>query len=130
MRRYNTYLEYMNFIYEDNIIFIKGKISNQLDNNKITQIIANKIYSGNNIKDKITKKINIKIEYMKNNAELLNQLQALCKTYKGEYPIVFHMLSSQSRVQKIINKKSLVNNTTEFLQQLRSLFGATNVWIS
>ena len=128
---HNTYLEYINFVYEDNIIFIRGKISNQLDNNnKITQIIANKIYSGDNIKSKLTKKINIKIEYNKNNINMLDQLRKICSANKGAYPIVFHMLSSQSRVKKILSKKLLVNNTSDFLKQLRSLFGRTNIWIS
>ena len=34
------------------------------------------------------------------------------------------MLTSQSRIQKIINKKlQLINNSSEFLKQLRVLFG-------
>ena len=52
------------------ILFLyKAKFLISLDNNKITQIIANKIYSGDNIKNRLTKKINIKIEYEKNNLD-------------------------------------------------------------
>ena len=127
---HNTYLDYINFIYEDNIIFIRGKVSNQSDTNKVNQIIANKIYTGKDIRNQITKKINIKIEYNINQNELLAQLHEICINNKGSYPIVFHMLTSQSRMQKIISRKTLVNNSSSFLKQLRELFGTKNIWIS
>jgi len=127
---HNTYLEYVKYVYEDNIIFIQGKISNQSDNNKVTQFIANKIYSGDNLKERLTTKINIKIEYEKNNPDISAQLRKLCESNKGKYPIVFHMLTSQSRIQKIISKHTLVDNNSDFLKQLRILLGTANVWIS
>ena len=127
---HNTYLDYLNFIYEDNIVFIRGKIGNQSESNQVNQIIANKIYSGDGIKNKLTKKINIKIDYTVNQKDLLGQVKTIFLTNKGEYPVVFHMLSSQSRSQKIISKNFLVNNDTGFLVKLRTLFGKNNVWIS
>ncbi len=127
---HNTYLDYLNFIYEDNIVFIRGKIGNQSESNQVNQIIANKIYSGDGIKNKLTKKINIKIDYTVNQKDLLGQVKTIFLTNKGEYPVVFHMLSSQSRSQKIISKNFLVNNDTDFLVKLRTLFGKNNVWIS
>ena len=127
---HNTYLDYLNFIYEDNIVFIRGKIGNQSESNQVNQIIANKIYSGDGIKNKLTKKINIKIDYTVNQKDLLGQLKTIFLTNKGEYPVVFHMLSSQSRSQKIISKNFLVNNDTDFLVKLRTLFGKNNIWIS
>ena len=127
---HNTYLDYLNFIYEDNIVFIRGKIGNQSESNQVNQIIANKIYSGDGLKNKLTKKINIKIDYTVNQKDLLGQVKTIFLTNKGEYPVVFHMLSSQSRSQKIISKNFLVNNDTGFLVKLRTLFGKNNVWIS
>tara|TARA_B100000579_G_scaffold55795_2_gene39560 strand:- start:5272 stop:8706 length:3435 start_codon:yes stop_codon:yes gene_type:complete len=127
---HNTYLDYLNFIYEDNIVFVRGKIGNQSDNNQVNQIIANQIYSGDGIKNKLTKKINIKIDYQINQKDVLGQLKAILLANKGEYPVVFHMLSSQSRSQKIISKNFLVNNDSGFLKKLRTLFGINNVWIS
>ena len=127
---HSTYLDYMNLIYEDNIIFIKGKISNQSETNKVNQIIANKIYMGKDIRNQITNKINIKVDHNKNSNDLLLQLQAICNNNKGSYPIVFHLMTSQSRMQKIISRKILVNNNNSFLVQLRELFGIKNVWIS
>ena len=127
---HNRYLEYMDLIFEDNIIFIQGKISNSTENNKVNQIIANKIYSGKNIKNKLTKKINLKISYNKSNNQMLGELYALCEKHKGKYPIIFHMMTSQSRMKKIISNKILVNNHSDFLKELRSLLGSANVWIS
>ena len=39
---HNTYLEFLDLLFEDNKIFIKGKVSNSSDINQVTQIIANK----------------------------------------------------------------------------------------
>ena len=96
----------------------------------MADFIANKIHKGENIRNQITKKINIKVEYSTKHNELLGELHNICVNNKGTYPIVFHMLTSQSRMQKIISRKLLVNNTPPFLKQLRGLFGIKNVWIS
>ena len=74
-----------------------------MHNNKVTQIIANKVYGAENIKNTLTTKINIKFEYTKNNLDIVDNLYELCKTNVGEYPIVLHMLTSQSRIKKIIS---------------------------
>ena len=61
---------------------------------------------------------------------MLGELYALCEKHKGKYPIIFHMMTSQSRMKKIISNKILVNNHSDFLKELRSLLGSANVWIS
>ena len=127
---HNTYLEYLNFIKEDTIIFIQGKISNQSDNNKINQVIANKIHSPEGIRQKLTRKINIRIDYDQTNTQLLESVYQLFNENKGSYPVMFHMMTSQSRSQKIINKKILVSNDLDFLIKLRSFVGNKNVWLS
>ena len=127
---HNTYLEYLNFIKEDKIIFIQGKISNQSDNNKINQVIANKIHSPEGIRQKLTRKINIRIDYDQTNTQLLESVYQLFNENKGSYPVMFHMMTSQSRSQKIINKKILVSNDLDFLIKLRSFVGNKNVWLS
>ena len=127
---HNTYLEYLNFINEDKIIFIQGKVSNQSDNNKINQVIANKIHSPEGIRQKLTRKINIRIDYDQTNTQLLESVYQLFNEHKGSYPVMFHMMTSQSRSQKIINKKILVSNDLDFLTKLRSFVGNKNVWLS
>ena len=126
----SCYLEYLNFINEDKIIFIQGKVSNQSDNNKINQVIANKIHSPKGIRQKLTRKINIRIDYDQTNTQLLESVYQLFNEHKGSYPVMFHMMTSQSRSQKIINKKILVSNDLDFLIKLRSFVGNKNVWLS
>ena len=125
-----TYLEYIPLLQEDNIIFIKGRISNQSDNNQVTQIIANKIYTAENIKDRLTKYINIKFKHDASDKMFLTDLSMLCKNYKGQNQLMLHMITSQSRDHKIIINKYLVNSSSEFLIKLRKIFGKRNVWLS
>ena len=125
-----TYLEYIHLLQEDNIIFIKGRISNQSDNHQVTQIIANKIYTAENIKDRLTKYINIKFTHNTSDKIFLTDLSMLCKNYKGQNQLMLHMITSQSRDHKIIINKYLVNSSSEFLTKLRNIFGKRNVWLS
>tara|TARA_B100000029_G_scaffold368455_1_gene362002 strand:+ start:1091 stop:4525 length:3435 start_codon:yes stop_codon:yes gene_type:complete len=127
---HNTYLDYLDLLIEDNIIFIKGKISNQLDNKKISQIIASKIYSISNLRKKLTQYINIKVDHSMVQDNKLNTLLDFCKTEQGDTPFILHMMTSQSRYQKILINKHLISSSNESLVKIRSIFGNKNVWLS
>jgi len=127
---HSTYLDYSDLLIEDNIIFIKGKISNQSDNKKVSQIIANKIYRASNLRNKLTQYINIKIDKTMIKEDKLNMLFDLCKTQKGKTPFIFHMMTSQDRYQKVLINKHLADPSNEILIKIRSFFGNKNVWLS
>ena len=115
---------------EDNIIFIRGKISNQSDNKKISQIIASKIYGISNLRNKLTQYINIKIDNTIVKEDKLNILFELSKKESGNTPFIFHMMTSQSRYQKVLVNKHLINHSHDTLLKIRSIFGNKNVWLS
>ena len=60
----------------------------------------------------------------------LNTLFDFCKKHKGNTPLIFHMMTSQSRYQKILINKYLVSPSNQILIQIRSMFGNKNVWLS
>ena len=126
----NIYLDYLNLLTEDNIIFLKGKISNQSDNNHISQIIANKIYTATNLRNKLTQYINIKIDQTMIEKDKLNTLFEFCNEDQGNTPFIFHMMTSQSRYQKILINKHPINPSSATLIKIRSIFGKKNVWLS
>ena len=64
-------------------IFLKGKISNQSESNHISQIIANKIYTTTNLRNKLTQYINIKIDNAITEKDSLNELFKFCNQNKG-----------------------------------------------
>ncbi len=127
---HTTYIDYADLLTEDKIIFIKGKISNQSDNKKISQIIANKIYGISNLRNKLTQYINIKIDHAIVKEDKLNTLFDLSKKESGNTPFIFHMMTSQSRYQKVLVNKHLIDHSHETLLKIRSIFGNKNVWLS
>ena len=127
---HNTYLEYLQLLQEDNIIFIKGKVSNQSDSNHVSQIIANKIYTASNLRLKLTQYVNIKIDNTVVDKEQLNQLFNLCKQSKGKTPLVLHMMTAQERYQKVLINKYPVSISHDTLVAIRLLFGKKAVWLS
>ena len=127
---HTTYIDYADLLTEDKIIFIKGKISNQSDNKKISQIIANKIYGISNLRNKLTQYINIKIDHAIVKEDKLNTLFDLSKKESGNTPFIFHMMTSQSRYQKVLDNKLLIDHSHETLLKIRSIFGNKNVWLS
>ncbi|MBI44851.1 MAG: DNA polymerase III subunit alpha [Candidatus Marinimicrobia bacterium] len=127
---HNVYLEYLQLLQEDNIVFIKGKVSNQSDTNHVSQIIANKIYTASNLRSKLTQYVNIKIDNTISNDEALNQLFDVCQQYQGKTSIVLHMMTSQKRYQKILIHKYPVSISNDALAAMRLLFGVKAVWLS
>ena len=127
---HNIYLEYLQLLKEDNIIFIKGKVSNQSDSNHVSQMIANKIYTASNLRSKLTQYVNIKIDNTVINKQELNHLFDLCKQYKGKTPLVLLMMTSQKRYQKVLINKYPVSISHDTLVKIRLLFGKKSVWLS
>jgi len=127
---HSTYLQYIDLIQEDNIIFIKGKISNQSDNNQVSQIIADKLFTADNIRSRLTNYINIRLEYVQNTQDYIVQLTDLCDTYAGNTIIMLHLITANGRQQRIQSNKFKVNPNQEFITKLRIIFGNKNVWIS
>ena len=127
---HNTYLEFLDLLFEDNIIFIKGKVSNSSDINQVSQIIANKIYSPDNLISRLSKHINVHIEYDNSNEDLLNGFYDLLKNHKGNCSIVLHLKTENQRVQKLVLNKYPITISDSLIDSLRKLFGIKNVWLT
>ena len=127
---HNIYLQYIDLVKEDNIIFIRGKISNQSENNHVTQIIAEKIFIADKIRSRLTRYVNIRFEHNNNDKLILDKILELGSTYKGDINIMLHMTTSNKLNQRIQVKKFLVSPDQEFLNKLRLIIGKSNVWLS
>ena len=100
------------------------------DNNQITQIIANKIYSPNNLISRLVKNINIHLEYNNQNEDLLNNFYELLKQHSGNRSIILHLQTENQRTQKLLLSKFPIAITNTLIDLLRELFGKKNVWLT
>ena len=60
----------------------------------------------------------------------LNTLFEFCNEDQGNTPFIFHMMTSQSRYQKVLINKYPINPSNTTLVKIRSIFGKQNVWLS
>ena len=126
----NVYLKYLYLIKEDNIVFIRGKISNQSDNNRISQVIAETIFTADNIRNRLSRYLNVRFEHNNNKAKTLDQFSKLCNEHTGDLILILHMSTANKLNQAIQSKKYSVSSKQEFIDKLRLIFGKQNVWLS
>jgi len=126
----NVYLKYLDLIKEDNIVFIRGKISNQSDNNRISQVIVEKIFTADNIRNRLSRYLNVRFEHNNNKAKTLDQFSKLCNEHTGDLILILHMSTANKLNQAIQSKKYSVSSKQEFIDKLRLIFGKQNVWLS
>ena len=92
--------------------------------------IAEKVFSAENIRNRLTRYMNIRFEHNNKNEENLKSLSNLCETYNGDIILMLHMSTANKLNQRIQSNKYLVSSNQEFLDKLRVVFGKSNVWLS
>jgi len=126
----DVFQKYSELIVEDKLCFIFGRDFNDDNSQMSTRIVANKIYNLKNLRFSITKHINVRLQYSDARNNVLDRLNSLSKEYSGNYNIVLHLVSKLGKSKKILLSKVKFNCKSNTLLQLRTIFGAHNVWLT
>ena len=126
----DAFTNYSDLIVEDKLCFIVGRDFNQGGSENLSRIIVNQMYKLEGLRNRVTKNINLKIEYSSKQNNILNNIQNIAKEHKGKYNVVLHMMSKQGRKQKILLKELQLACDDGTLEELRNLLGLNNVWLS
>ena len=122
--------KYSNLLKEDNCLFFIGKPSNKNESHDELKIIANEIYLLNEIREKLSRCINILLNINHTDEGLLENINQLANNNKGRCGLILHLKSKNGSVQKIRSRQLHVNPNQKFIVDLRSICGDNNVWIS
>ena len=127
----NIFLKYENIIQEDQRVFIIGKDFNQSEGDRLSRLIVEKMYLlDSNLKEKIIKYLNIKIDYSIDSSGILDEIDNLFQKYPGNHSTVLHLITQKGKIQKILSKQLKFSTNNIALAALRKLVGYKNVWLS
>ncbi len=123
--KFKTYTE---FIHEDAIVFIKGRIDASGENPKI---IGNEIIPINNINALLISKVHIKLNTVGLEEPLLNDLKEIIKKNKGKCTAYLHFIDTHEK-ETILKAGPAykVSSTQDFVSAIEKLVGEDNVWFS
>ena len=79
------------------------------NSSRISRIIVNKIYNFNNLREKITKNINIRLQYSTRDKEILNKIQHDLFDIGGELSIPNHMKINDKKISFLENTLDSMN---------------------
>ena len=125
-----VYEKTKNYLQDEACVFIKGKPSDRDEDSDTLKMIASDLFPLEEARARLSKIINILLEYNQTGKPLINQLQSLTADNKGQRALVLHLKSKSGQVQQIKSKNTYVSATPEFINKLRNIFGKKNVWIS
>ena len=117
-------------LFDDNCIFIKGTPSDREEDSGILKMIARDVFPLAQIREKLSRHINVMIDPGQNDENLLSTLKSVSNKNKGHCGLIIHLESENGAVQRIRASKIGVNASKDFIRDLRSVFGNTHVWIS
>jgi len=117
---HKTYEKYDNLLIEDNKIFIQGKPSDREEDSESPKIIADNIYSLKNIRENLSRVINIKIPYTYQDTKILDQIKKIAKSYPGKLPLVLYLENSDQTFNKLRFSEIRLSSKSDCLKELRS----------
>jgi len=124
----STYAKYKEFIFEDSIVFINGKPT---DNHDFTdlKLVADEIVPLEKVRDYYAKKVNVFLDFINIDATKIEALHSLSKLYPGKCNLMFHYNDENNRKKRILSHNIQVSSSREFLTKLRDEFGKNNIWV-
>ena len=127
----DSFNKYNEIIAEDEMCFIIGKSFNDSNTHTLSRMVANKIYKLENLRKRITKQINILINYADFDSNILDDINSMQKSYEGYFNVVLHLQSKHGRVQKMLLPSLKLSCEDKTLKKLRKIIGKRkNVWLS
>ena len=94
------------------------------------KIISSEIIPVDEVRNRLSQKINIKFPSGKSEPKDIDELMGICKNNKGSCKLIFHLPNEgTSRPLKVLAHNIAVSSSSGFLILLRSKYGIDNVWI-
>ena len=125
---HEAFINFKHLIVEGGLIFIKGRSTSRLAENK-PKIIAESIESLEEIDRKSPSIVNLIIEVDKMNEDDVDSLFQLTKNHTGNSPLLFHIHDKYGKGRNFYSKTVKVSAGDIFIEKLKGLYGEKNVWV-
>lgn len=127
----DTYEKNKKNIIDNNEVFVIGKISKRDKDNKEKTIIMDSLIQLNELREKMVKKLHIRIDYEKNDSTKLKFLiNKILKKYSGKISLMIHIIDENNKEWIKTAKNIKVNSSWSLVEELKAELGKKNVWFS
>jgi len=125
----DCFKSYGNLIEEGNVVFVKGKPSDNTDFSDL-KIMGDEIIPVDRVRDRLSQRLNIKFPSGETKPEDVDELMTMAKKYPGECRLVFYLPNNGSpRPMKVMAHNIKISTDREFIRSLRAKYGKDNVWV-
>lgn len=125
----DCFKSYGNLIEEGNVVFVKGKPSENTDFSDL-KLMGDEIIPVDRVRDRLSQRLNIKFPQGETMPEDVDELMTIAKQYPGECRLVFHLPNNGSpRPMKVMAHNIKISTDKEFVRSLRTKYGKDNVWV-
>ncbi|MBH09801.1 MAG: DNA polymerase III subunit alpha [Candidatus Marinimicrobia bacterium] len=116
-------------IEEGNVVFVKGKLSDNTNFSDI-KIMADEIIPVEKVRDQLPARLNIKLNLGVYEPNDVDALMEMAKNYPGRCNLVFHLPhNGKLKPIRVLAHNIKVSTDKEFIRLLRNKYGKDNIWV-
>lgn len=119
------YEQYQALLYEDNIVFIQGRISDREEETK--KILCDEAIAFDKIIPRFTKSVSLNFRTTSLEKEALHQIGEILESSKGTVPVFIEVETKQGDRISMESDRYIVQPTIEMIDKLRETVGADTV---
>ena len=121
--------KYENQIIENNVVFVKGAPADNTNFSDL-KIIGDHIIPVDQVRDKLSNQINIKLSSKNTDPKKIDIIMELAKSYSGSCRLVFHLGNGENHKPiRVLAHNVKVSTSKELISRLRSQYGKENIWV-
>ena len=124
----DVYAETKKFVQPEKMVFIEGRVSDQIRDEEEIKLIAASVIPLNQAREKYASNLHINLEVDKMKTTDVESLKRLMARYDGDCSLLFHINTATQNTRLVRARKFAVNPDTQLLETLRDRFGYENVW--
>ena len=118
-----------NMIEEGNVVFVKGKPSDNTNFSDL-KIMADEIIPVAKVRDQLSAQLNIKLDSGTAMPEDVDSLMEIARDYPGRCNLVFHLPNNgHLKPIRVLAHNIKVSTEKEFIRRLREKYGKDNIWV-
>ena len=120
---------YENLIQEGNVVFIRGKSSENTDFSDL-KIMADDIVPVDKVRHRLSMRLNIKFKNNSTSPDDVDELMDMARRFPGECRLVFHLPNNgHLKNMRVMAHNIKISTEKEFIRKLREKYGKDNVWV-
>jgi len=122
-----AYAAYQGLLEQDRVILVEGRVS---ERNGRLSLQAEKAVPLEQVREQLTKAVNLAIPYEDVERDMLAELRRLCERHTGECELLLHLKNGGDKDAVVRSRSIRVNPCDELLHAIDILIGPRRTWLT